>query len=226
MNIYAKLTGSVLAGALALAVTSANALTVRISDSNANTLTINDGDAADLAVGVDGSLIASGLTLGGSTLSIATAFVLDETGKASLELNVTNANASGATLFIDATHTGFTGGAVAPAFTSLSFAMNASNISGGNVVGFGAFDDADAPFAGSVIGSSGVITSTGDSILEGASAALTPTFSLSIFTDVLDGATTSFDATVTAAVPVPAALPLFASALLGLAMLGRRRSKA
>ena len=221
------------AAALLSAPMSAEALTLRITDSDTGTVTsIADGGGGDLDGLANGIITATALVVGNATVSISSAFETDATGVSKLILNVTQAIASaGGNLFIDASHTGFGGAAATPLVSNLSFVMNASNLStGGSLLGGGFSDTSNALFGlADAIGTvPGTVTGTGlgDGIVEKDGAVLGDPFSLTILTDVVAGTTGSYDATIIAAVPVPAAGFLLIGALGGLGFASRRKKKA
>lgn len=217
-----------LAGIAATAMLSipvaANAITVEISDGVGGSFQIADNGLGD-SDGAIGSIALFGFGIGDGTVTLSTAFVLDGVGNSQLTLNVGGATANTNDVGIAVSHAGFIGGSAFPALSGLDFTMNASNVSG-TVTGASVFDNANGEFVdGGTIAAVGSISNTADSINGSAVAALSAPFSMSIFTNVTAGSTVTFDATSTAVVPVPAALPLFGTALLGLGLLGRRRAR-
>ena len=140
-----KIAGAVLG--MALLPMSANALTLKITDTSmgGGTFSITDGDMNDLDGTVNGIISAVNLSVGTATISISTAQATDANGQSLLTMNVTNGVAGAGDLWIDVSHTGFGAGARSPGASGLTFAMNASDFSGGLLAGESFVDNGDNP---------------------------------------------------------------------------------
>lgn len=209
---------------------SASALSVGIYDTAVNSWSVvNDGGAGDLDGIVNGYIQLLNFATGSGSISLETASATETSGKSKLTLNVTDAmNAGGGTIFIDVTHTGFGEGAGFPSSSSLTFTSNASEVSGDGFNIGGYVNDANATglfydYPGLTVGS-GSIAATADDVFGQIWTVLSDPFSMSIQTSLMAYSTASFDATLIAAIPLPAGGLLLLSALGGLGLARRRRS--
>jgi hypothetical protein len=215
--------------AMAISTTNADALTIGLLDTATNAqITITDGGVGDESAAV-GVVSTSGLTVGTAFVAFELAVVTDANGVSSLQLS-SQATSGSDILFIDALHAGFNEGINAPNPTTATFTMNASAING-SITAEGYLDTAnvgglffDPP--GDRIGAGGELTSTSDDIFDVESYILSNPFALTIQTNLAANSTVNFDATVTAAVPLPAGGLLLITALGGVAALRRRRKAA
>ena len=224
-----NIVSAAVAGALMIASVSANAISIRITDlDTGDTVT---QDSLSNSVSFSGSVD----TGSGSSFNVTLAAVGSLESAVQSILSQTNLLISGAgRLMIEVSQTGLTGGAQVPLLSALSFNANGSLLDNMTVTTQSFVDDGDGLFVqGDEIGVGPIVlSSTADNVTLTDAAALTPTFSITTIALIesdLDMTgkpvfgTTSFDTTTIAAVPVPAPILLFGTALAGMAMMGRRR---
>ena len=215
------------AAALALAVVApkgAEAVQVRITN-------LDTFETVFFDAGVGGVVDEANIVLGATTVEAIEASS-DDFGNNSLLTQVSTRITGNNRIQVEVTEIDFSEGAAAPSFSNLRFVSNGSlpqnaaslESSAGFVDdGNGAFattDIVDAAFAGN-----GDVT---DFAVLGAPFSMTMVIIVdgSLGQPSSKGRQTTVDSTLTATVPVPAALPLFASALVGLGLLSRRRRSA
>jgi len=217
---------SAISAALLLVPFSADALTLDVYDTTTdNFIRIEDGGAGDADGKLNGKIVVVDVAVGDALVSISTALQLETAGSSTLELTASNARAGANALFIDASHDGFTAASQAPLPSLVHFSMNASSLVDGDLAGIGCAGAAtDAPC--SAFNDGGRLTDTGDDINVSAAVPLPDPFSMSINTTLAGGATTTFSATLTAQVPVPAAGLMLLTALGGLGVARRHRKAA
>jgi hypothetical protein len=223
---------------LALAPASAKALTIGIVDlATSQAVIINDGETGDFSP-VENQIFTAGLTLGGTGENIASvvnfqaAFSTDENEKSVLSLSGSATAGSGG-LFMDVFHEGFGSAANAPKLTFVNFSSNSSSFEGSiQSTGLVNADDTGAVFevpSGSGLVGTGFLTQPSDTINETASFVLDDPFAMMIQTGLAPGTQlTNFDATLTAAIPLPASALMLLGGLGGLGGLSalRRRKRA
>lgn len=220
--------GAAVVGAVLIASASANAISLRLTDLvTGDTKTVSS--ASDLVtfsglIGGTSSFNIMGISAGAS-IDLADESVLTQTN-----LAVTGKGR----LLIELSETGFSGGAAAPKLSALSFTANGTLLQGMKVTLRSFVDDGDALFAQTdEIGVGPVVlAASNDTKALTDKVVLSPTFSIT--TVALIESTTpanrrsiaTFDTTTIATVPVPAPILMFGSALVGMAMMGRRRKRA
>lgn len=227
MSLARLLTAGVAAvGALAFAA-SAQALSLTVQQVGDAAVTVNDNGVGD-ADADDGSIIFTG-----STTNFTFTFAL---GQGDPVLTNPDGTSIGMNLTFNALSDS-TGG-------TLNFTLTDENVTLPNLIDAVAFTssiggdtngiatattkvsiDGGVNFIeiGNVTGNNGSFSQDADAFLNGLTGTETFTFlsTVTLVSDKFGGS--SGDVRIEAAVPVPAALPLFASALLGLGLLGRRR---
>lgn len=221
--------GAVAAAALMSAPTASNALSLSIMDTTTNVdITIVDGGAGDLDGAANGTISATNLSVGSASISISSSFESDVNGVSTLVLNVTNAVAGASGLYINASHTGFGEGAAAPNSSALSFVMNASNLSPKSfLAGAGFVDNANVEYStADQVGATGIIKQTSDTVDQADNAALNDPFSMTLMSFISGNTVASYDATLIAAVPLPAGGLMLLTALGGIGIARRRRKAA
>lgn len=217
------------AAAVALAPMSAHALSLFIEDTSGvggGDITVVDGGAGDLDSTVNGTIIFQGL-VGTVDVALTSSISKDANGESFLQLNVGNLTAGTGDLIINTSDVDYAQGAAMP--SAVSFLMNASDLSGGNIDGEGYVDNGNVEFGTATLVGGGTITpaTIATSVMGNAQTDLEAPFSMSIFTTVHAGVTTNYDATLTATpVPVPAGILLMGTALAGFGVMRRRKKAA
>lgn len=203
--------------ALATVASQSEALTIKLYDAGSDTtVKITDGGALDTLAEV-GKISTGTVFIGGSSLQLSTAFVKDADGKSSLRITATDVAASDlGILKINVFHDDFQAAAASPMMSNVQFTMNASDLSG-KVKGM-------ALAGGQATGPYETINATSETISQNTLVALDNPFSMQINTVVSSGTNVTYDATLVAAVPVPAAGLLLLTALGGLGFARRRKA--
>ncbi|MFD3189905.1 VPLPA-CTERM sorting domain-containing protein [Sedimentitalea sp. HM32M-2] len=205
--------------ALATVASQSEALTIKLYDAGSDTtVKITDGSALDTLAEV-GKISTGTVFIGGSSLQLSTAFVKDADGKSSLRITATDVAASDlGILKINVFHDDFQAAAANPMLSNVQFTMNASDLSdNGKVKGM-------ALAGGQATGPYEFIAATSDTISQKTMVALDNPFSMQINTVISSGTNVTYDATLVAAVPVPAAGLLLLTALGGLGLARRRKA--
>ena len=216
-----KVGAAAMFGAFAMASVTAEAVQVRITNLDTLETAFFDG-------GVGGNVDESNVVLGATTVEAIEAFSSDFANNSLLTQVSTRITGSNR-IQIEVTEIDFSEGAAAPSFSNLRFTSNgslpqnaaslessAAFVDNGNVA-FAQTDIVGVAFAGN-----GEQT---DFAQLGAPFSMTQVIIVdgSLGQPTSKGRQTTVDSTLTAAVPLPAGLPLFASALVGLGLLSRRR---
>lgn len=243
MNKFNFLTAAAVGGFLSAATLQAQAVSINVL------FTDEDAGISQVVSGTDGVVFNGSVGEWDIDFEVTSADFIAFGFSELVQTEMDAASDGAGRLTVKLVATDFAGGASAPSQSSVGFTMQGNGL-GGSITGQGHVNDSNAGldagppvvFPQEVqIGSdlsfveedfSPFSPSWEDSTTSG--AVLNAPFSMSMYFDIIhDGDDfsvvddrTVFQATASAVVPVPAALPLFASALLGLGLLGRRRARA